>query len=60
MERKTNQLTFLDDITSGLGGKRTATFFAKCDQYIPWQTLAEPLKDMYYAPKFMTHSISTI
>lgn len=47
MERNTNQLTFLDDVISDLGGKRTATFFAKCNQYIPWETLAEPLKDMY-------------
>jgi IS5 family transposase len=47
MERESKQLTFLDDITSDLGGKRTAVFFAKCDQYIPWEMLAEPLKDMY-------------
>ena len=47
MERKTHQLTFLDEITSDLGGKRTAAFFAKCDQYIPWNTLSEPLKGMY-------------
>ncbi|HUV92705.1 MAG TPA: hypothetical protein VMV80_06435 [Anaerolineales bacterium] len=46
-ERKTNQLTFLDNITSDLGGKRTAVFFAKCDQYITWNALAEPLQDMY-------------
>lgn len=46
MERKTNQLTFLDNITNDLGGKRTAAFFIKCDQYIPWETLAEPLKDI--------------
>ena len=36
MERKNNQLTFLDNVTSGLGGKRTAAFFAKCDRFIPW------------------------
>ena len=47
MERKTHQLTFLDNVTSDLGGKRTAAFFAKCDLYIPWKTLAEPLKEMY-------------
>jgi hypothetical protein len=47
MERKTNQLTFLDNVTRDLGGKRTAAFFAKCDQYIPWAALSEPLKDMY-------------
>ena len=47
MERKNNQLTFLDNLTSDLGGKRTAAFFAKCNQYIPWDELAEPLKDMY-------------
>ncbi len=48
MERKTNQLTFLDNVVSNLGGKRTAAFFAKCDIYIPWESLAEPLKDMYH------------
>lgn len=47
MERKTNQLTFLDTLTSDLGGRRTAEFFAKCDRYIPWDELAEPLQDMY-------------
>ena len=47
MERKNNQLTFLDNVTSDLGGKRTAKFFAKCDKYIPWNELAEPLKNMY-------------
>lgn len=36
MERKNNQLTFLDNATSNLGGKRTAEFFAKCDKFIPW------------------------
>ena len=30
MERKNNQLTFIDNITRNLGGKRTAAFFAKC------------------------------
>jgi IS5 family transposase len=47
MERKTDQLTFLDNVTRDLGGKRTVAFFAKCDQYIPWNSLAEPLKNMY-------------
>ena len=47
MERQNNQLTFLDNITSYLGGKRTAEFFRKCDKYIPWDQLAEPVKDMY-------------
>lgn len=47
MARTNNQLTFVDNITSDLGGKRTADFFAKCERYIPWHTLAEPLKDMY-------------
>ena len=47
MERQNNQLSFLDQLTSDLGGKRTAEFFRKCDKYIPWSELAEPLKDMY-------------
>jgi len=47
MERQNNQLTFIDNITSDLGGKRTAEFFRKCDKYIPWNELAVSLKDMY-------------
>ena len=47
MERKTNQPTFLDSLTSDLGGHRTSEFFSKCDRLIPWNELAEPLKDMY-------------
>jgi IS5 family transposase len=47
MERKSNQPTFLDGLTSDLGGRRTSEFFRKCDQLIPWNELAEPLKDMY-------------
>jgi IS5 family transposase len=47
MERTSNQPTFLDSLTSDLGGRRTAAFFSKCDQLIPWNELAEPLKDMY-------------
>jgi acetyl esterase/lipase len=33
MERKNNQLTFLDNVTRDLGGKRTAAFFGKCSHY---------------------------
>jgi len=47
MERQNNQLGFLDQLTNDLGGKRTGEFFRKCDKYIPWNELAEPLKDMY-------------
>jgi transposase, IS5 family len=47
MERTNNQPTFLDSLTSDLGGRRTAAFFSKCDQLLPWNKLAEPLKDMY-------------
>jgi IS5 family transposase len=47
MERTSNQPTFLDSLTSELGGRRTAQFFKKCDQLIPWNDLAEPLKEMY-------------
>ena len=48
MERKLHQLSFLDTLTADLGGRRTAAFFDKCDQMIPWDTLAEPLRDMYH------------
>lgn len=47
MERINNQPTFLDSLTSDLGGRRTAQFFSKCDRIIPWKELAEPLKDIY-------------
>jgi len=47
MERQNNQLSFLDQLTNDLGGKRTAEFFRKCETYIPWNELAEPLKNMY-------------
>lgn len=47
MERKTNQLTFLDHVVSDLGGKRTAAF-CQMRRIIPWEALAEPLGDMYH------------
>jgi transposase, IS5 family len=47
MERTSNQPTFLDSLTSDLGGRRAAAFFLKCGQLIPWNELAEPLRDMY-------------
>lgn len=47
MERTNTQPTFLDSLTSDLGGRRTAAFFKKCDELIPWDELAQPLKDMY-------------
>jgi IS5 family transposase len=47
MERTNNQPTFLDSLTSDLGGRRTAAFFNKCDELIPWSELSGPLKDMY-------------
>jgi hypothetical protein len=46
MERTSNQPTFLDNATSDLGGLRTAEFFHKCNDLIPRNELAEPLKDM--------------
>jgi len=47
MERTSNQPSFLDSLTSDLGGHRTGEFFRKCNQLIPWNELAKPLKDMY-------------
>jgi len=35
MERTSNQPTFLDSLTSYLGGRRTTEFFHKCDKMIP-------------------------
>ena len=53
MERKINQPTFLDNVPRDLGGKRTAAFFAKCDQYIPWVALAEPEANHVFANDVM-------
>jgi transposase, IS5 family len=47
MERKQSHPTFADSIIKDLGGRRTSEFFRKCDLYIPWSKLAEPLHDMY-------------
>ena len=47
MERQQQQPTFVDSIVSDLGGTRTAEFFHKCDELIPWQKLVEPLQGMY-------------
>jgi hypothetical protein len=41
MERTSNQPTFLDSLTSDLGGRRTSEFFDKCNHIIPWNELAE-------------------
>lgn len=47
MERTNLQPTLLDGLTTDFGGKRTAEFFDKCNEIIPWETLARPLKGMY-------------
>jgi len=47
MERKIYQLSFLNTLKADLGDCRTVEFFDKCDRLIPWDTLAEPLPDMY-------------
>lgn len=47
MERTSNQPTFLDSLTADLGGRRTVEFFRKCNELVPWNELAEPLKDIY-------------
>ena len=48
MERKLHQVNFSDTLTTDLGERRTAAFFDTCDQMILWNSLAEPLPDMYY------------
>lgn len=47
MERTTNTPTFADAATLDLGCPRTAEFFAKCDQHIPWQQLADSVADVF-------------
>lgn len=47
MERRMNEPTFADAATSEMGCPRTAEFFEKCEQYIPWQTLADSVADVF-------------
>jgi IS5 family transposase len=47
MERKLADATFLDGAVAELCGPRTAAFFDKCQQLIPWAQLAAPLRDLY-------------
>jgi len=47
MERTANTPTFADAATLDLGCPRTAEFFAKCDQTIPWQMLADSVANVF-------------
>jgi IS5 family transposase len=47
MERKPAQPTFVDAVTRELGGPRSAAFFERCEQAIPWQRLADAVADLY-------------
>lgn len=47
MERQSAEPGFLDGLAADLGGPRTAAFFARCDEYIPWKELAGALKGLY-------------
>ncbi len=47
MERPTNTPTFADAATLDLGCPRTSEFFAKCDQHIPWQELADSVANVF-------------
>lgn len=47
MERKMAEPGLVDGMASDLGGPRTAAFFARCDEYIPWKQLAASLAGLY-------------
>ena len=47
MERTTNPPTFADAATLELGCPRSAEFFTKCDQHIPWQQLADSVANVF-------------
>lgn len=49
MERSMNAPTFADAATMNLGCPRTAEFFDKCERFIPWQTLADSVADVFVA-----------
>jgi IS5 family transposase len=47
MERKPAAPTFADALTADLGGPRTAAFLDRCQELIPWQTLADSIKHLF-------------
>lgn len=47
MERQMNAPTFADAATMNLGCPRAADFFDKCERFIPWQTLADSVADVF-------------
>jgi len=44
-----NAPIFADAATTDLGCPRATQFFAKCDQFIPWQELADSVADVFVA-----------
>lgn len=47
MERKLAEPTFADGMIADLGGPRTGEFLARCEQLIPWATLADSIKHLF-------------
>lgn len=47
MERRNRDWTLVDGMTAGLGGPKTAAFFARCEGLIPWSKLAGSIGDVY-------------
>lgn len=47
MERINAQSSFTDLTLADLGGKRSALFFRRCEELIPFQTLAESVSDVF-------------
>lgn len=47
MERRTTPPTFTDLTLAGLGGKRAAEFFQRCQELIPFDTLAKAVANVF-------------
>ena len=47
MQRRNAQPTFVDHVTTELGGPRTSSLLSKLDALIPWEELAQPLEGLY-------------
>lgn len=47
MERINAQPSFTDLTLADLGGKRSTDFFARCEQLIPFQLLADSVADVF-------------
>jgi IS5 family transposase len=47
MQRQNKNPALIDGLTADLGGPKSAAFFQRCDELIPWEKLAAPLEALY-------------